>query len=533
MIKIGENMKNFILKNWKKIVFGLIILIILSGVSFFLYIEYRSKFKSVSIELGTDKISVNDFLVDPMYKDNTKIITDLSEIDFSQVSEIDIELSYKGKKEIVKLKIIDTEPPVVEFQDILKYSGYKIDPNDFIVKKEDKSEMIVTASEIEDTSEFKEYVVEVTVSDIYGNKTSKKCILKTTWLKSIVYVELGSEFSKASVVENYDRDQDKISQEEIDKVDSLKVGEYILNATYEKRKYTAKVIVQDTKGPTLELKNLTIYENKTTSKDNFINLVSDVSGEVTTTLITKIDYKKIGTQEIVIEALDKYDNKTTKTAKLTIIKDTKGPVFYGIKDITVNKNTSINYSYGIKAVDANDGTCKFSVSTSQVNLSAAGTYYATYTSKDSKGNLTTAKRKITVRHDQADTNRKFDEFYNQYLAGKSILGMTSTIKSVISYNSSWGGDDPIWYGLTYNSGNCYVHALLLQKALTKAGITNRLIHVFDKTHYWNLVYSGGVWRHYDSTPGSHIVGPATDTEKFNSAAMRGRDWDRSAYPVAN
>ena len=287
-------MKNFILKNWKKIVFGLIILIILSGVSFFLYIEYRSKFKSVSIELGTDKISVNDFLVDPMYKDNTKIITDLSEIDFSQVSEIDIELSYKGKKEIVKLKIIDTEPPVVEFQDILKYSGYKIDPNDFIVKKEDKSEMIVTASEIEDTSEFKEYVVEVTVSDIYGNKTSKKCILKTTWLKSIVYVELGSEFSKASVVENYDRDQDKISQKEIDKVDSLKVGEYILNATYEKRKYTAKVIVQDTKGPTLELKNLTIYENKTTSKDNFINLVSDVSGEVTTTLITKIDYKKIG-----------------------------------------------------------------------------------------------------------------------------------------------------------------------------------------------------------------------------------------------
>lgn len=152
-------MNSFILKNWKKIIFGVIILIVLSGVSFFLYIEYRPKFKSISIELGTDKISVNDFLVDPMYKDNTKIITDLSEIDFSQVSEINIELSYKGKEEIVKLKIIDTEPPVVEFQDILKYSGYKIDPNDFIVKKEYKSEMIVTASEIEDTSEFKDYVV--------------------------------------------------------------------------------------------------------------------------------------------------------------------------------------------------------------------------------------------------------------------------------------------------------------------------------------------------------------------------------------
>lgn len=522
-----------LLKNWKKIVLGLVILIVLSGASFFLYIEYRAKYKNVIIELGNDKISVNDFLVDSMYKKDAKIITDLSKIDFSKVSEVEIKLSYKGKQEKVKLKIVDTKAPVVEFQDILKYSGYKIDPNDFIVKKEDKSEMIVTASEIKDTTEFKDYEVEVTVADIYGNKTTKKCILKTTWLKPIVYVELGSEFSIATVVENFERDSDKISQSEINKVNPLKIGEYNLKATYNGKKYTSQVIVQDTTGPTLELRNITIYENKTISKDNFIKSVYDKAGEVTTTLITAIDYKKFGTQDITIEAVDINNNKTTQIAKLVILQDTRGPVFSGINDLTVNKYTDINYNNGIKAVDANDGNCAFSVNTSKVNVSAAGTYYATYTSKDAKGNISTAKRKITVRHDQADTNRKFDDYYNNHLAGKSALGMAATIKSTIPYNSNWGGDDPIWYALTYNNGNCYVHALLLQKALTKAGITNQLIHVIDKTHYWNLVFSGGVWRHYDSTPGSHIVGPATDTQKYESSAMRGRNWDRSAYPFAN
>ena len=105
-------------------------------------------------------------------------------------------------------------------------------------------------------------------------------------------------------------------------------------------------------------------------------------------------------------------------------------------------------------------------------------------------------------------------------------------KYKIRYNTNWGGDDPVWYGLTNNVGNCYVHAIILQKALNKAGITNKLIHVIDKTHYWNLVYINGLWRHYDSTPGNHIVGPTTDDQKFNSAAMKGRDWDRDAYPKA-
>ena len=228
----------------------------------------------------------------------------------------------------------------------------------------------------------------------------------------------------------------------------------------------------------------------------------------------------------------KHGNKIEKQATLTIKKDTEGPVFSGLKEITVAKNSNVNYKNGVKAIDKREGNCEFTVDTSKVNIGVAGTYYATYTSKDSKGNVTTAKRKIIVKHNQEDTNNKFNEFYNTYLAGKDTQGIVSTIRSEISYNSSWGDDDPVWYGLTNKKGNCYVHVLLVQKALNKAGIKNQVIKTIDGTHYWNLVNVGGVWRHYDSTPGNHLIGPATDDEKFASSSMKGRDWNRSAYPEA-
>lgn len=75
----------------------------------------------------------------------------------------------------------------------------------------------------------------------------------------------------------------------------------------------------------------------------FIKTVYDASGEPTTTLKTEIDEKKIGTQEIVIEALDIHGNKTEMTAILTIKKDTEGPVISGVSNMTVNKYATINY----------------------------------------------------------------------------------------------------------------------------------------------------------------------------------------------
>ena len=170
----------------------------------------------------------------------------------------------------------------------------------------------------------------------------------------------------------------------------------------------------------------------------------------------------------------------------------------GLGDKTVAKNSSIDYLSGVKATDARDGNCEVTVDSSNVNLGVAGTYYATYSSRDKKGNTTTKKRKIVVKHNQDDTNAKFNEFYNNYLAGKDIVGMAGAIRNQIKYSSNWGGDDPVWYGLTEGRGNCYVHALIMQKALNKAGILYIIYNQNYNQDIYNELYRASNWNNiYD------------------------------------
>lgn len=519
----------------KIIIKVLIVLVIIAALSigaYFAYLKFGKKFKDVNIELGTETVELSQFVLDEKYLDGAKFITDMSTIDLTKVGSYEIELSYDNVTQKVMLNIVDTVAPEVEFQDLDKYLDYELVADDFIKSKKDLSEMTTSIIDPPEITGIGIYEINVEVKDSSGNTTTKICNLNVSRVVKKYTLELGDKLEKKDILLNYDEDKDAIDQKDIDKINEEGVGEYTITTTIDGEKETVTIVIEDTKAPTLKLRNVTIYDDeKINGKNDFIASVEDASKEIKTTLKTEIDYTKIGEQKVIIEAEDKYGNKVEKEATLTIKKDTEGPVFYGLSSMSVEKKSSPNFKSGVSARDARDGSCSFSVDSSKVNLSKAGTYYVTYTAKDTKGNTTTARRKVTVNHNQEDTNNKFNEFYNQYLAGKSVQSMVSTIRNKIGYNTSWGGSDPVWYGLTNYTGNCYVHALLIQKALNKAGITNQLIYTTDRTHYWNLVYQNGTWRHYDATPGGHLLGPATDEEKLNSSSMKGRTW-ASSFPKA-
>lgn len=532
--KDKEKIKNKTSKKSKIIILEVVFVALSLVIAVVLYLAFRPKFKDVTLELGTEEISIDTFLVSDMYKNNAIAITDLGQIDLSKVGETEVTLSYRGKEQTVKLLIQDTTAPQVTFQDLTKSLKYKIKAEDFILEKSDLSEMTIELIEAPEITEYGDYKVKISVKDTYGNETIGECNLGITWLIPEVVIEVGDSFSIKNLVLDVKEFGDRIPKSEIEKVDASVVGEYTIKAEYDGIEYTSIVKVQDTIPPELKLKDISIYDDeKITNYKKFIKSVSDASGEPTTTLKTEIDYSKIGKQDIVIEAVDKNGNKTEKTATLTIKRDTEGPVISGLTNKTVSKNATIDYKAGVKAVDNKDGKCEFTVDSSKVNVSKPGTYYATYTSKDSKGNKTVAKRKITVKHNQEDTNKKFDEFYNKYLAGKDIVGMASAIRAQISYNSNWGGDDPVWYGLTEGKGNCYVHASIMQKALSKAGYSSKIIYLEDKSHYWNLVNTGGAWRHIDATPSvNHTLGLLTDEQKLADAGLHGKTWDVDKWPAA-
>lgn len=515
------------------IVFAIAIIISIACV-IVLYLLLRPKFKDITIELGRTEINAKDFLTSNMYESKIEAVTDLSTLDLSNVGDIKIKLKFCNMEEEVTLSIIDTTPPEVTFQNVVEYLDYEINPEDFILEKKDFSEMTVELVEKPEITGYADYNVTVKVKDKYGNETIGNCILTVTWLRKEVNIELGNDFSIEDIVLNMEENKNKIPKSEIDKVDTETIGEYTIEVEDDGKKYTCIVRVQDTTPPELVLRDLEIYDDeKVGDYTKFIKKVTDASGEPTTTLKTEIDYTKIGEQEIVIEAEDIYGNKTEETAILTIKKDTDGPVFSGLTDMTVAKNATIDYNSGVSAIDKKDGKCEFTVDSSGVNVSVAGTYYVTYTSKDKKGNKTTKKREIIVKHDQEDTNAKLDEFYNNYCAGKDPVGMASAVRTYVKYNSNWGGDDPVWYGLTEGRGNCYVHASILNRVLTKAGYTNQIIYLEDQSHYWNLVNVGGVWRHLDGTPSAnHTLGLLTDEQKLADPGVHQKTWDVTKWPAA-
>ena len=101
--KKNKKEKKKLSKKTKIIIITIILVILLCAISVSLFLIFRPKFKEATIELGTTQISVDNFLVSNMYKENAKLITPLDQIDFSKVSDIDIQLSYRDKEETVKL----------------------------------------------------------------------------------------------------------------------------------------------------------------------------------------------------------------------------------------------------------------------------------------------------------------------------------------------------------------------------------------------------------------------------------------------
>ena len=376
--------------------------------------------------------------------------------------------------------------------------------------------------------DYNDYKVTISVKDKYGNETKATKNLRISLFKEEFNLEYGNKLKKEDILFDLEKGQDYINQEDIDKINNSNVGDYEIKVTVNDIEFTSKIIVRDTKAPDLVLKNITIYDDQQLpSKDSFIKSVKDAS-KYTVELKTSMT-KKLGNQELTFEAVDEHNNKVTKKATLSIIKDTVGPSINGLYNMSVNKYSKPNYYSGVSAYDAKDGKVSFTVNSSKVNTSKYGTYYVTYTAVDKAGNKTTKSRKITVNHDASDTSAKVSAALSK--SGTNYESIRQWIMKNVRY-SSGNSSDPVWYGLTNYSGNCIVHAYLYQAMLNKAGYQTKIIYTTDKTHYWVMIYLNGKWWHTDATPTSRhkMISKANDEERFKH--LQGRNWDRNKWPKA-
>lgn len=547
-------------KTAKIVIIAVVVILILAILAIILFNIFSKKVKDhVQLELGTQEIKIQDFLTDEKYVENAEFVTDISQINLSKVATYEITIKLNDKEYSSILDIKDTTAPQVKFQDVDGYTDYQINPEDFIAEKTDASNMEVSLGNEVTINGFGEYHPLIVVEDEYGNKTSQECLLNISYIKSKFILEYGNKLTKEDLLFNVAEYQDTINQQDIDTINSYDVGEYDLKSVYDGQEKITKITIQDTIAPELVLKDVTLYTEQTiTDTNQFVEKAEDLAG-VTLNILTEIDYSIVGDQEVTIEAVDGHGNKTSQTAKLTIKEDTEGPVFSGISDLKVTKGGTADYKKGVTAKDGKDGDVEFTVDSNSVKLDTAGTYYATYTATDKAGNTTTSKRKIVVSEkstasssssSSGDVYAKADEFIAKATSGVSgtankILAIKNYLRSNIKYSHRYNASNTgsvnaaAMKAFTAYEGDCYIHAAAAQVMFTRLGVKSIIVNALDYSHYWNMVYINGGWKHVDPTPGWAYadVGFMNDAKRLETLrrinGYEYRDWDRSKFPVAN
>ena len=492
----------------------------------------QPKFQDVKVELGTEAISIRDFMTEKANPKRVSFVTDPALVDLNRLGEMEIVLSHGGTRETVTLTVQDTIAPEVVFQQlVVKPIDYIPDPEDFVISVRDADDTyIFFEDEVILPKDYSDVIVTVVVEDISGNQTAQKCVLRWNWMPEKFELEYGEKLKAEDVLMDPVHDLDLVDQAQIDEINKSGIGTYTITSTIGERTAECTVVVADTTGPELELRDVQVVMGGSAKVDNFVVSAKDISGVADVRLMTKLDFNTEGKQTVVIEAEDTYGNITSKETTLYVVEDFTPPKISGAnKALSVEKNSNVDFLKGVSAYDEKDGTCKVTCNSSSVNMKVAGTYYVTYTAVDNSGNKATVKRKVVVQHDKEDTAAMVREIAASL--GNDPEKLRDYVRSKIHYNHDWGGTDPVWYGFTNKVGNCYVHACCLKAIFDLKGIESRMIWVTDKSHYWLIVKIDGKWKHIDPTPSTLHGKYSLMNDSQRLSTLSGRKWDTTKWPA--
>lgn len=538
MSKQGAKVKKKTQPN-KKLVFVLLALVaVVYGFLAFLIYQYwcdrQVVFQDVTVELGTESLGLRDFMTDKANAKRASFVSDPARIDLSKVGQTQLTLKHGTEEYTVTLTVQDTIAPTAQIETARTVSIADPLPkaSELVSNVQDMSEVTVYyAQEPVIPEDYSPITPVVIVEDTQGNKLEQTCTFTFSgWLKESLTLELGNTLTAEMLLENPEKDSTYLDSAKLEEISKGSVGEHILTVSTGSAEANCTVTVQDTTAPILKLQNVRRNPGKTAELSDFVSYASDASGEPQVRMVSEApDYSVQGKYTIVVEAEDTSGNVTKAEATLWVSSNLNPPEIKGAStEISMEKNTTPDFLAGVTAVDDIDKNLEVTVDTSALDPSKAGTYYITYSAIDNSGNMGTYKRKVIVEPNEEDTKAMVKEIAATLPSDPEAI--RDYVHDTIAYSSNWGGDDPIWHGLTTNSGNCYVHALTLQALLTEKGYETQLIWVWNESHYWLIIKLDEGWRHIDSTPSPQHekIGLATDKVRYQN--LNGRDWDRSRWP---
>ncbi len=515
---------------------GIAVLTVLTSIAVILGLNRTPVFHDVTVELGSDPLSIWDFFTEPAQPAGSSFVSDVRLIDLGTPGVTPITLRHGNKLYTVNLTVQDTTAPTATFKsEHTAVLGTEVRPEDFVLSAEDLSPVtvtFVTAPQQADT--YSDQAVEIAVSDAYGNTVTGTSILRYDWLRTDVQLELGTTLTKAHILIDAEKDGDLISQEAINEINLAGTGKYTLTVQSGDSVRNCSITVQDTQPPQVELKQVSIYPTQQCKLEDFIVSATDASGDVTLELLTELPFGQEGNHTVQIRATDKNGISCTVQTLLRIHNDITPPSIYGLTDITVTANSqdAPDYTRNVSARDTNDGSVDVFYDASQVDLTTPGVYFVYYTAFDNTGNEAKKARKVLVQPDYVDTDRLIADIAKN-LTATDPESLRDFVRDNITYiGQEWGGDDPVAYGFTKWRGNCMVHAMCLQALLDYFGYENDLIWLmpYFTPHYWNIVKIDGVWYHIDSTPAVSHQKYSLMNNQQRLSTLKGRRWEVDKWP---
>ncbi|SDB33928.1 Transglutaminase-like superfamily protein [Pseudobutyrivibrio sp. YE44] len=331
-------------------------------------------------------------------------------------------------------------------------------------------------------------------------------------------------------------------------------GTYKVGVVSEPFTYECNLEVDDTIAPELTVKDLTRTKEEIPGAKDFVEEVSDASGDVTVYFQTALSFDNYGKIPVEIVAEDGSGNKTVKNATLNLVEeyDIIPPVIEGQLDKIVYVGQSASFKSGVVVTDNVDSDIQVQVDSSHVDLNTPGEYTVIYTAEDSMGNMDLAEGKITVI-EQLYTEDQVYALADEILADIIKPDMSDYdkahaiyvwIQGNIGYSESTDRDDWLkgaYDGLTNRHGDCYNYFAVGKALLTRAGIKNEDIEIIPtatRHHFWSVIDCGEGWRHFDCTPrhdksfkGFYITDE--DLMAYSNEHYRSHNYDREKYTYFN
>lgn len=237
--------------------------------------------------------------------------------------------------------------------------------------------------------------------------------------------------------------------------------------------------------------------------------------------------------------------------------DRTPPTIEGVQDFTIYAGDTVAYRTGVTVSDDTDTEPRLDVDSSQVDLTAPGTYQVTYTATDAAGNAASAAATVTVlekKEGYADLDTIYAAVDAKLAAILSlnadpltqVKAIYSWARSSLTYSGSTDKSDiyqAAWAMLQDGRGDCFGYFAVTKLMFERLGIPNIDVQKVknydgDSGHYWSLVSvdGGKTYYHFDATPrvgdGDNFC-LVTDAflDEYSASHENSHNRDKSLYPA--